>query len=85
MSNVGWDKDKRRDNHGQFQKSKIPNWELPNIMALYDKGQTYAQIALMYDVSHVTVSRKVKKAQKWIEDGTYDQRTQQPQSYHNLR
>ena len=84
MSNT-WKQDGRKGNHGQHQKAVIPDWELPRIMKLHENGSPYVQIGLMYGVSHVTISRKIKKAKKWIDDGTYSQRTQQPQKFHNLR
>ena len=82
---VGWERDKRRDNYGQKQKAIIPDWELPKIMALHDNKSPNVQIALMYGVSSVTIGRKIKKAKKWIENGTFEKRTAKPQSWHNLR
>ena len=83
---TGWDSDKRRDNYGQNQPSKIPNWELPNILYLHEtEGLNYRQIGKMYGVSHVTIKRKVDKAYKWLEEGTYRQSIGKPQSFHNLR
>lgn len=84
MSN-GWANDGRRDNYGQHQKAIIPDWELPVLMNLRDRGHSMDSIAEMYDVSKATVNRKIKKALKWKETGVFEQRTQPPQEFGTLR
>lgn len=86
MTNVGWTSDKRRDNHGQHQKSVIPDWELPDILYLFEtECMSYRNLAYKYGVSHITIKRKIDKCKKWIEEGTFKERTQPPQSWDNLR
>tara|TARA_R110000822_G_scaffold15369_21_gene53036 strand:- start:1522 stop:1779 length:258 start_codon:yes stop_codon:yes gene_type:complete len=85
MANVGWNNDKRRDNHGQHQKAVIPDWELPSIYNQHRLGKSYRELAKVYGVSHITIKRKLDKALKWMDEGTFEIRTQPPQSFHNLR
>ena len=85
MTNVGWASDKRRDNHGQHQKSVIADWELPNIYFMHSGGASYRSLADKHGVSHITIKRKIDKCKKWIEEGTFEMRTQRPQSWDNLR
>ena len=81
---MNWKTDGRKDNYGQNQKMVIPDWELPNVMKMHQAGESMDEIAKTYQVSKTTIKRKIDKVKKWMEAGTFAQRTGKPQEFHNL-